>query len=50
MNKLTKEQIKKIKDFALSCYKKLDETHGIKHAERTVKLSNYLAKKEGANL
>jgi uncharacterized protein len=48
--KLTKKQIKQIKKFALNYYKKLDEMHGIEHAKRTVKLAEYLAKKEGANL
>ena len=50
MKKLTKMQIKKIERFALNHYKTLDETHGIEHAERTVKLAEYLAKKEGANV
>jgi uncharacterized protein len=50
MNKLTKAQIKKIERFALNHYKTLDETHGIEHAKRTVKLAEYLAKKEKANL
>jgi len=50
MNKLTKKQIKKIKEFALRYYKTLDETHGLEHAKRTVKLAEYLAKKEGAKL
>jgi len=50
MNRLTKNQIKKIRNFALKYYKTLDETHGIEHANRTVKLAEYLAKKEGANL
>lgn len=50
MNKLTKNQIKKIKEFALKYYKTLDETHGLEHAKRTVKLAEYLAKKEGADL
>ena len=50
MNKLTKAQIKKIERFALNHYKTLDETHGIEHANRTVKLAEYLARKEGANL
>jgi uncharacterized protein len=48
--KLTKKQIKKIERFALDYYKMLDETHGIEHAKRTVKLAEYLAKREGANL
>jgi len=50
MNKLTKNQIEKIRNFAFNYYKTLDETHGIEHAKRTVKLTEYLAKKEGANL
>jgi len=50
MNKLTKNQIKKIEKFALNYYKTLDETHGIEHAKRTIKLAEYLAKKEKANL
>ena len=50
MNNLTKSQIKKLKEFAFNYYKTLDETHGIEHANRTVKLAEYLGKKEGANL
>jgi uncharacterized protein len=51
MKKLTKIQIKKIKKFALEYYKKLDEPeHGIEHANRTVKLAEYLAKKENADI
>jgi len=50
MSKLTKRQIKKIKGFALKYYKKLDETHGVEHMKRIVKLAEYLAKKERANL
>lgn len=51
MNKLTKTQIKKIKEFALEYYKKIKEPlHGIEHANRTVKLAEYLAKKEKADV
>jgi HD superfamily phosphodiesterase len=50
MNKLTKTQIKKIKEFARKFYQKLDEMHGVDHANRTVKLAEYLAKKEDANV
>jgi len=48
--KLSKKQIKQIENFALNYYRTLDETHGIEHAERTTKLAEYLAKKEGADL
>jgi HD superfamily phosphodiesterase len=51
MNKLTKTQIKKIKKFALAYYKKIEEPeHGIEHANRTIKLAEYLARKEKANI
>lgn len=51
MNKLTKTQIKKIKKFALEYYKKIKEPeHGIEHANKTIKLAEYLAKKENANI
>ena len=50
MAKIIKKQTKQIEKFALNYYKKLDETHGVEHAKRTVKLAAYLAKREGANL
>ena len=47
---LNKNQIKQIERFAYNYYKKLDQTHGIEHLHRTVKLAIYLGKKEGANI
>ncbi len=48
--KLTKKQLKKIEGFALNYYKKSDYAHNIDHASRTVKLAEYIAKKEKANI
>lgn len=48
--KLTKSQIERIKEFALNYYKTLDPTHDISHANRTIKLASYLAKKEKADI
>ena len=48
--KLTKRQTYKIDRFANNYYKKLDQTHGIEHLNRTVKLAIYLAKKENAKI
>ncbi|NIO45037.1 MAG: hypothetical protein GTN36_05805 [Candidatus Aenigmarchaeota archaeon] len=48
--KITKIQISKIKRFSQKYYKKLDQTHGIEHLNRTVKLATYLGKKENANI
>jgi len=48
--KINKKQIKLIENFALKYYKKLDQTHGIEHLSRTVKLATYLAKKENADI
>lgn len=51
MKKLTKKQIKEIKEFALNYYRKIKEPeHGVEHAKKTIKLAEYLAKKEGANI
>lgn len=51
MNKLTKIQIKKIEKFAFEYYRNINEPlHGIEHAKRTVKLAEYLAEKENANI
>jgi uncharacterized protein len=47
---LNKNQIKQIERFAYNYYKKLDQTHGIEHLNRTVKLAVYLAKRENANI
>ena len=47
---LTKAQMDKIKRFASIPYKKQDQTHGLEHMHRTVKLGIYLARKEKANL
>ncbi len=48
--KITKTQMNQIKKFAYNYYKRLDQTHGVEHLERTVKLAIYLAKKEKANI
>jgi uncharacterized protein len=48
--KLTKLQLRQIKKIALDYYKKLNETHGVGHVTRTIKLAEYLAKRESANL
>lgn len=46
---LSETQTDQIRKFAHDHYRKLDQTHGIEHLNRTVKLAIYLAKKEGAN-
>jgi uncharacterized protein len=48
--KITKTQINKIKRFSKKHFKKLDQTHGVEHLNRTVKLAIYLGKKEKANI
>ena len=48
--KITKKQIKQIKDFALEFYKKQDFAHNVKHMEKTVRIAEFLAKKENGNL
>lgn len=51
MNKLTKIRIREIEKFAFDYYKDINELlHGIEHAERAVKLAEYLAEKENANI
>lgn len=51
MSKLGQSQIKKIKKFAFEHYKKMKEPlHGVEHADRTVRLAEYLAKKENADV
>ena len=47
---LTKAQRDEIYRFAYNHYKKLDQTHGIEHLKRTIKLATYLAKREEADL
>jgi uncharacterized protein len=47
---ITKVQNDKINRFAYNYYKKLDQTHGIEHMIRTVKLAAYLSKKERADI
>lgn len=47
--KLTKEILKKIEQFAKEKHKNSDEWHDWSHIARTVKLAEYLAKKEKAN-
>lgn len=44
------EQMDAIKAFALHKYEELDHAHGKNHAERTVKLAEYIARREGANV
>jgi uncharacterized protein len=48
--KLNKNQIKQIERFAYNYYKKLDQTHGIEHLNRTVKLAIYIGKRENADI
>jgi len=48
--KLTKKQIKRIENFAFNYYRKQDFAHNIEHALRTVKLAEFLAKKEKADI
>ena len=50
MINLTDEQIRKIKKFALDFYSKKNFLHKESHAKRTVKIAEYIAKKEGMNL
>lgn len=47
---ITKKQIKQIEKFASKFYKKLDYAHNWSHAKRTVKLAEYIAKKENADV
>jgi len=47
---LTRKQMLQIEKFAYKYYKNLDQTHGIEHLKRTVKLAIYLGKKENANI
>ncbi len=47
---LTDEQISKIEKYALEKYWTLDYTHGPNHGERTERLAEYIAKKEGADV
>lgn len=50
MKKLTKVKKKEIEKFAFKHYKKLDCAHGIIHMKKTIRIAEYLAKKEGADL
>jgi len=47
---ITKTHVSQIKKFANNFYKNLDQTHGIEHLNRTVKLAVYLGRKEKANI
>ncbi len=47
---LTKKQIKQIKQFCTEFYKKLDFAHNVEHMNRTIKIAEFIAKKEKANL
>ena len=44
---LTDEQIRKIKGFTLEFYSRKNYLHDIRHGERTVKIAELIAKKEG---
>jgi uncharacterized protein len=47
---LSPKQIELVERFALGYYKKLNYAHNVNHAIRTVKLAEYLAREEGANV
>lgn len=47
---ITDKQIKKIELFALHKYSELDYPHSVNHAYRSVKLAEFLAKREGADI
>lgn len=47
---VTDKQMEQIKIFALNKYTELDYAHGKNHADRTVKLAEYIARKEGADV
>ena len=50
MINLTDEQIKKIEKFALDFYSKKDFLHNESHAHRSVKIAEFIAKKEGMDV
>jgi len=45
---ITKKQFEQIKKFSLEFYKKLDFAHNVEHMTRTVKIAEFIAKKEKA--
>lgn len=47
---VTHKQVEAIRAFALRKYSELDYTHGENHAERTVRLAEYIAIREGADV
>lgn len=47
---ITDRQMQAIEVFALRKYTELDYAHGKNHADRTVKLAEYIARKEGADV
>ncbi len=47
---ITKTQWKEIEKFSFDFYKKKDETHGVSHMKRTMRLAKLLAEKERANM
>ena len=47
---ITKDQIEKIKQLSLDFYKKLDFAHNVEHMNKTVKIAEFIAKRENANL
>lgn len=47
---ITENQIKKIKEFALRFYNRLDFAHNVDHMQKTVVLAEFIAERENANL
>jgi HD superfamily phosphodiesterase len=47
--KLSKKHIVEIETFAFEFYKSSDYLHNVDHAQRTMKLAEYIRKKEGGN-
>ena len=47
---ITKDQSEKIKQFSLDFYKKLDLAHNVEHMNKTVKIAEFIANRENANL
>ncbi len=46
---ITEEQIEKIERFCVEFYKKLDFAHNVEHMNRTLKIAEFIAKKENAD-
>ena len=47
---ITKEQLKKIKEFTTEFYKGLDKYHNIEHMKKAVEIAEFIAKKENADV